>query len=128
MKTYTVYLKQDDQNISNIEYIPEKFSWVGFLFSTLWLLYHRLWLQAFFFIVFIILLNQLELAGILEANISLVVWIAVSFFIGFTGNDMLRRSLEKKGYVFYDIIVASSEQEAELKFICQNYQEEEFNA
>lgn len=128
MKTYTVYLKQDDQNISNIEYVPEKFSWAGFVFNTLWLLYHRLWIQALLFMVFLILMHQLELAGILESNISVIVWIGVSFFIGFTGNDMLRSSLEKNGYVFYDVIVASSEREAELKFICKNYQEEEFNA
>ncbi len=128
MRTYTVYLKQDDQNISNIKYVPEKFSWPGFLFSMPWLIYHKLWVQVFLFIVFLILLQQLELAYIVEANISVLVYICVSLLLGFTGNDILRRDLEKRGYIFYDVVIASSEQEAELKFICNNYQEEDFNA
>jgi hypothetical protein len=128
MKTYTVYIKQSDDDISHIEYVPEKFSWTGFLFNSIWLIYNRLWSQAFLFLAILILIYQLELAGIIAPNISLMIWVGISFFIGFTGNDMLRRRLERRGYKFSDIIIASSESEAELKFICQNYKEGKFDA
>ncbi len=128
MRTYTVYIKQDDDDIPHIEYIPEKFSWAGFILNTIWLIYNRLWSQALLFLTTIVLVYQLELAYIISPNMSLIIWIGISFFVGFTGNDMLRRRLEKQGYVFSDVIIASSENEAELKYICQNYQEEEFDA
>ncbi|MDF3046970.1 MAG: hypothetical protein K0R73_88 [Candidatus Midichloriaceae bacterium] len=115
MIAYTVYLKHTDQGTENIVYVPEKFSWLAFLFTIPWLIYHRLWNAAFILIFSLIFLNQVEL--MVSWGTPTIICTLASLAAGFYGNDMIRSNLEKNGYVFNDVIMASSEQEAELRFI-----------
>ncbi|MCE2992343.1 MAG: DUF2628 domain-containing protein [Candidatus Jidaibacter sp.] len=115
MIAYTIYLKNTNQGTEDITYVPEKFCWLGFLFTIPWLIYHRLWNTAITLIFSLIFLNQFELMGL--SDLSTFVCIVASVLLGFYGNDMIRNNLEKNGYVLSDIIMASSVQEAELRFI-----------
>ena len=99
-----------------IEFVKEGFTIWGFLFGPLWLLYNRAWLA---FILTLILmagvaavLVQLELKDQAPA----IVDILVSLIIGFEGNNILRWSLQRKGYALLGSVAGRNRLECERRF------------
>lgn len=121
MQAYTIYIKKDKDSIIGIEYIPEGFTWLGFILNGFWLIYHRLWRPFAFFILTILMLNQMEYADVITPTVSMIVLSGLSLYIGLAGHDMMRKRLERKGYELHDVVFASSDAEAGLKYIKNNF-------
>ncbi len=117
MKIYTVYLKKNSNPLMDAEYIPEGFSWMAFIFNFFWLIYQKLWLQGALFLIAYIIINEFATSELISPMIESIVYFGICFYIGFGGNDMIRKKLENTGYTFNDVVVAKSMDEAEYKFI-----------
>ena len=100
----------------SIVFVKEGFTIWGFLFGPLWLLYNRLWL-AF-------VLTLVVMAGLAAALIELglrdqapaIVDLLASLIIGFEGNNILRWSLQRKGYALLGSVAGRSSLECERRF------------
>lgn len=115
---YTVHVKpgKNASQAEQIRFVAEGFNWMAFLFSTLWALYHRLWLMAGFIIAANILLALgVERAGLDMLSLS-VLQLGLQVWVGFHGNDFLRARLKRDGYITYAIVSGENKMRAEQRF------------
>lgn len=117
MLTYTVHKQHKKDSDSIALYVPEKFSWPAAWVAPLWILYHRLWGWLIGYILFLFILNEFVELEILTTFEAVVVYAGFSLLFGYSSYDAYRLSLMAKGFKLVDIIIASSEDEAELKYI-----------
>ncbi len=99
------------------EYIPEGFSWMAFIFSFFWMIYQKLWVQSILFFIAYLVLTELTNSELITPIIESIIYFGICFYVGFSGNDMIRRKLESNGYAFNEVVIAKSIDEAEYKFI-----------
>ena len=90
------------------------FSWPGFLFSVIWLLIKRLWMQAFILIAAILLLSSIELyfENIETSLMVLLLEFSIYVFVGVYGNEWRVVSLQDRGYKLIDTLEADTPDEA----------------
>lgn len=105
-----------EERADSVVFIREGFTWWGFLFWPIWLLYNWLWLE---FIV-----AWLLAAGVTVLLVQLglrdqapgLVYLLFMFFIGFEGNDLRRWRLQRKGYVYVASVAGRDSEECERRF------------
>jgi hypothetical protein len=116
MKAFTIYTSTKDKN--DIIVLREGFCIEAFIFGPLWALYKKMWLIG---------IATIALHGILY---NLTGYIP-SFMIDFIGNlvlllygffavDLMSYKLCKNSYNLEDIIIANSQEEAEINFLRKN--------
>lgn len=118
MNIYSVYINTNKEN-SNVLIVKQGFSFVAFIFNSLWALYHRMWAIALltFSVNMLIISWKEENAFGLAAFIANI---AVPFIFGFFATEIREYYARKKGYALDDIICAASEEEAELKYMMRS--------
>jgi hypothetical protein len=87
--------------------VREGFSWGALFFGPIWLVLHRAWLAAVLALVATILIVALAPDGAAAALL-----IALIVLIGLSGNDLRRWSLDHRGYLLAQVVVARDELEA----------------
>ncbi len=121
MTTYMVMLPPGADNpvastetAERIKFIPDRFSWIAFIFSPFYLLWHRMWLPL---IAYMAITVGLEVAA-LQLNIAApsIAAFAVSVLLGFEASALRRWSLEGKGWRMMDVASGNDREEAELRF------------
>lgn len=117
MLTYTVHKKNQSDSDSIAIYVPERFSWTAMLLTPFWILYHKLWGVFIGYLICSFLINELIISEIINTSSGFVLYYGLSALFGFSAFDFYRDSLKSKGFKLVDIIIASSEDEAELKYI-----------
>ena len=121
MKVYTVFLRINDASSQNDVYlVKEGFSWAGFVFSILWAAKKKMWVLFFFITVvlgFLILLTKSFNLMFFDFFVILV-WL--SFVFGHFAFDLQRWSLTQRGFRFSELILASSNEDAVVKFLERN--------
>ena len=103
MRIYTAMLKRDAEPVL----VREGFSWGALLFGPLWLAVHRAWIAAavgLAALVLILALAPQPAAGILLVGLALI--------LGFTGQDLRRWALERRGFVLPHVVAAANRDEA----------------
>lgn len=95
--------------------LRDGFSWLAFLVSPLWLLWHRLWLEAL--LVFLVM-SVLNAAGQAAGHgvIGMVMSVLVSLFIGLEGQRMRLAALGRRGWRERGVIEADGETDAETRY------------
>ncbi|MCE3231869.1 MAG: hypothetical protein K0R98_126 [Rickettsiaceae bacterium] len=117
MKIYTIHIdKNNPEYLERAEFIQEGFSLWAAVFLVFWAIFHRMWLCAAALIVANICFITMENSGIINHSVSLVLQLGFIAYVGFEANNWYRRSLERKGYEFYEIIAAKNIEEAKYKF------------
>ncbi len=111
MKNFQIY----KHPFYGFECVKIGFSWPALFFGPIWIFISRLW--AVFFIWITLYGLILYVSGMPHANLSVpLVLIAISIALlitpAFQGNDWLMSSLRKRGYVYVNIVQASSKEEA----------------
>ena len=113
MKIYSVYTSTKENEEPII--IPQERSYIAGIFNLLWALYHRMWIVAGITILFniaisilVAFVNYTSFAYVAESSIILIYVLFAS--------DMREYSAKYQGYKLADIVVASNEDEAEMKF------------
>ena len=95
-------------------FLREGFSWAGALFTFIWALWHGMWFTALG-----LLAAGLAVSGAAVAFDPLsagALHIGYALIVGFSANDLRRRSLVHKGYVFAGVVAAPRLAAAELRF------------
>lgn len=95
-------------------FVRDGFSWIGFLLPLVWLLWHRLWIEAVLtFAVLFVLGAVAESAG-LGAAAPLVSLIA-GLYIGIDGAAIRLAALERRGWREWGVIEARDATDAEIR-------------
>jgi hypothetical protein len=103
VKIWTAYERPDTAPVL----VREGFSFGALLFGPLWLAAHRAWIPAgatFLLIVLILLLTHTPASSVLILGLTLI--------LGFSGRDMVRWSITRRGYLESNIVAGRNEDEA----------------
>jgi hypothetical protein len=111
MYSYLIYQKPEAIKDDEMHCICDGFNIWAMLLGVFWALYNRMWLVSLALVVINLIISTLPSGSWLGLLISL--------FMGFEGNMLLAKKLEKRGYALKSIIVARDIEEAELKFLQQ---------
>jgi hypothetical protein len=87
--------------------VREGFSWGALLFGPLWLAVHRTWIAAALTLAAFVLIVVLA-----EADVAAVLLTALIVLLGLSGHDLRRWSLDHRGYLLAQVLVARNELEA----------------
>ena len=118
MGLYTVHLRRHALDPDrDLVLVKEGFSWPAFLFSVLWALWHRLWLEA----VIVALAEAAAGAALVgfgadEAS-QAAVSLALALVLGYVANDLRRSKLGRRGFVEAAVVQGRGRDEAERRFL-----------
>jgi hypothetical protein len=84
--------------------VREGFSWGALIFGPLWLAAHRAWIAAVLSLAAFILIVFLATDGIAAALLTTLV-----VLLGLSGHDLRRWSLDLRGYLLAQVVVARDE-------------------
>ena len=87
--------------------VREGFSWGALIFGPLWFAAHRAWIAAALSLAAFILIVVLANDGIATALLATLV-----VLLGLSGHDLRRWSLDLRGYLLAQVVVARDELEA----------------
>jgi hypothetical protein len=115
MNLYSIYAGDVGKN-SDPVIIKQGFSPVASVFNLFWAIYHRMWLVVILVMVanfIVISFSETEVVSLI-GNLKYI----VQFFIfGFFATETREFYVRKSGMQLDDIILANSEEEAELKYM-----------
>jgi Protein of unknown function (DUF2628) len=110
MTTYSIFAKPEDGYAQDAIFVPDGFSWGGFVFTGLWALWNRMWIAG------AIVISVSVLGSALPPAAQLLLNLAVSILMGLHGNDLLAWSLARRGYHEIGLSSGDSPEEAELRY------------
>jgi hypothetical protein len=87
--------------------VREGFSWGALIFGPQWLAAHRAWIAAVLTLIVWVLIIVLTRDGVSAALLTTVI-----VLLGLSGHDLRRWSLEHRGYLLAQVVVARNELEA----------------
>ncbi|MCH7864817.1 MAG: DUF2628 domain-containing protein [Proteobacteria bacterium] len=118
MNVYTVHLRRHGLDPDrDLLVVKEGFSWPAFFLSFLWALWHRLWVPAA-----VIFLAGAAI-GLLGAKLhldSLSQWalsLGLAAIVGYLGNDLRRRRLDRQGFALADVSSGDDADAALLRYL-----------
>ena len=103
MKTYTAHLKQNRLPVL----VAEGWSWGAAIFGPFWLLAQRAWIPAI-----IVLALSLLSARLAPAGLSGILALGIGVLCGVLGRDLVRWTLDRRGYVMAHVLAARDEETA----------------
>ena len=120
MRTYALHVPEgsvrgDPRALEQAHLVRDGFSWNAFAFTVLWFLRHRLWLAALLVLVGLVGLAFAGRALGLSPFAALIVTGLVSLLIGMEASSLRRWTYGRRGKPALDAVMASSQEEAELK-------------
>lgn len=118
MNLYSIYANCSDKN-SDFIIVKQGFSLTACVFNFFWAFYHRMWLLIFFTAI-TNFITTFCIKGELSPLIENIKYIAQIFVFGFFATEMREFYAQKKGMRLHDIILASSEEEAQLKYFIRS--------
>lgn len=113
MTTYAIYAKPGDRNAADAIFVPDAFSWGGFVFTGFWALWNRMWIAGS------IVISLALLGSALPPALQFLLNLAVSIVMGLHANDLLRWSLARRGFSEIGLSKGSTLEEAELRFYAE---------
>ena len=123
MSVYLVHLPPEGKSAVKTalgtQFVREGFRWGAFAFGPLWLLWNRLWLELFFFIVAAgLLFLGVQFWGLSDWAPSAVSFL-IALFLGFEGTSMLEQKLERGNYRCADVVAGTNRDEIERRFFAR---------
>ena len=103
MKVWTAHEKLNSSPVL----VLEGFSFGALLFGPLWLAAHRVWVPAGIVFVLILLVSLLT-----HPPASIVLLLGLELLLGFSGRDVLRWSITRRGYVESNVVTARNQYDA----------------
>ncbi len=121
LKIYNVYTRQDEEEpLETALFVHDGFSLWAFVFHTFWALYHKVWHLAILCIILFGSLFYAQMNIYLNPVIFAIIGIGLRLWVGYEANKWYTRSLEKRGYILFDIVAGRNKEEAELRFFDHN--------
>jgi signal transduction histidine kinase len=110
MNIYSVYTDSSKKEKEPI-LIKQGFSFIVGVFNLFWALYHKMW-GIFFALLIISFILGTSSSSAISYNINF----AILFIFGFFASEIREYYAVKSGLKLSDVILASSEEEAEIKY------------
>ena len=110
MNIYSVYADSSKKD-KELILIKQGFSFIAGFFNFFWAIYHRMWSIAIFLMMISFFLGS---SG--PSYIAYCLNLAILFIFGFFASEIQEYYATKKGYNLSDVILASTEEEAEVKY------------
>ena len=120
MASWIVMQSPDRSRDADLAFVRDGFSFFGFLVPPLWLLWHRLWIEALLAFAVLILAAGVERLIGFSAAVPLL----VSMFIGLEGNGLRVGALRRRGWRDWGVVDADSLDDAETRYASQTADEE----
>ena len=96
-------------------FVRDGFSWLGFLVPPLWLLWHRLWMEAALTVLVLVLVSAL--GEVLDAEISAsFLTLLASFYVGLEGNGLRQAAFRRLGWREWGVIEADGVDDADIRY------------
>lgn len=103
---------RDQQDLA---FIRDGFAFLAFLFAPLWLLWHRLWIEAA--LAFAALLAGAALERVTGLGFAApLLSLLVSFFVGLEGNGLRVNALLRRGWSVLAVVEADDVTDAETRY------------
>jgi len=113
MRVYTVHLRSgSSQPDRDAVLVKEGFCWPALFIGVIWALWHRMWLTAALFFVATAVADTAASELGLDPVRGVALSLAVALLIGWSANDLRRRSLARRGYEMTGIVAATGEDAA----------------
>jgi uncharacterized protein DUF2628 len=103
MRVWTAHLRAGTSPVM----VREGFSWGALLFGPLWFAVHRAWIAAVLSLAAFVLVVLLTQGGVMAALL-----LGLAVLIGLSGHDIVRWSLDNRGYLLAQVVLARDELEA----------------
>jgi len=105
----------DEEAVETARLIRDGFSVPAFAISPLWLLWHRLWIEAaLFFAASMAIVAAADAAGLGPAGSALS--LLLSFYVGLEGPSLYASALRRRGWQDWCIVEAGSIADAEARY------------
>lgn len=114
MATYTV-MEPPQGQATEARIIRDGFTLLAFLFAPLWLVWHRLWVEALVVFAIQLLVGALGEAYGLMLPASLLS-LLLSLYVGLEAPAMRAAGLRRRGFVDWGMVDAGSHAEAEIRY------------
>lgn len=105
-----------ERRADDIVFIKEGFTWWGFLFGPLWLLFNWLWLEFLAALLLSAVVAALLVQFGLKDEAPAILNMLFMLLIGFEGNNLRRWRLSRKGYTFLASVAGRDREECERRF------------
>lgn len=117
LRLYTVHLPPPSSDDTMPVLIKEGFSWGAFLFSVIWTLWHKLWIETAALLALSLALGVISDFIALSDSIETAILLAVAVLIGFGGNDWRRESFRRRGYRDAGVVSGPDPENALRRFL-----------
>ncbi|TIX58893.1 MAG: DUF2628 domain-containing protein [Mesorhizobium sp.] len=102
----------------DVTFVRDGFSWLGFLVSPLWLLWHRLWIEAALAFVAMALLSMLA-EGLRLGLAGPLLSLLVSLYIGLEGQALRIAGLRRRGWHEWRVVEANRLDDADTRYVLE---------
>jgi hypothetical protein len=120
LRTYLVFepagVGRSEESANATRFVREKFYWLALLFALPWLLWHRLWIALFGWLMALALLAGVAYALDLPPTAVVALMMLPSLVVAFEGSELRRRKLLRAGYRDAGVATGASLEEAERRF------------
>ncbi|RWH77249.1 MAG: DUF2628 domain-containing protein [Mesorhizobium sp.] len=99
-------------------FVRDGFSWLGFLVPPLWLLWHRLWIEAALAFVAMALLSMLA-EGLSLGLAGPLLSLLVSLYVGLEGQALWIAALRRRGWHEWGVVAAGSIDDADTRYVLE---------
>jgi hypothetical protein len=118
MKIYTVHVKENNPDaLEDIVLVEEGFSWYATILHVFWALYNKMWALSAVIFVFEVIFAMLETSSFINSEVIDAVRCGFLLLIGANFNDWYRDYLDKKDYIFQEVVSGKNEDDARYKYI-----------
>ncbi len=117
MKTFSIFV--DNFNKKTI-LIEESFSFLALIFQVIWLVYHKIWLQAFIYIALRAAVYFATNYNLIIGELAIALEIIFAFTIGIFAKTWYIEKLKKNNFKLHSIVVALNEDQARLRYYQTN--------
>jgi hypothetical protein len=98
-------------------FVRDRFSLLAFLFPVVWLLWHRLWIEALLALALTLCLASLAGALGLGTGAALALSLLVSLYVALEGSALKIAALGRRGWREWGVVRAGNRGEAEIRYV-----------
>jgi len=117
MRLYTVHMRRPTLDpLRDVRLVKDGFCWPAFFFSSVWALWHRLWLVAAGLLAAELLVDGALVFSGADEWVQAAVTIGFAVLTGLLANDLRRWTLFRRGYLEVAVVSGDDQDAAERRF------------